>query len=165
MRTLTFGGCLVLLFLASSEPVAAAEQANVPSAILTAAPAKPKLRHGVFRYSSYPAAWTSAKITNRPFLVFACSSNCPHCVRMIGETYQSPKVKKLVNDSFETVYVDRGEQPELTAKLRIRYFPTTIVVGPNNQVLDVIEGYVDSKTLASRLQTSMAAHDAATKTR
>jgi hypothetical protein len=61
------------------------------------------------------------------------------------------------------VYVDRAEQPEMTAKLRIRYFPTTIVVGPNNQVLDVIEGYVDSKTLSQRLQTSMAAHEAATR--
>ncbi len=124
-----------------------------------------RLRHGVFKYSSYPAAWTSAQSTNRPILVFATSTNCPHCTRMVGETYRAPQVSRFLNDSFETVYVSRSEQPDLAAKLKIRLFPTTIVVGPNNQVLDVIEGYVDSKTFAQRLQTTMAAHAAATQTR
>ncbi len=124
-----------------------------------------RLRHGVFKYSSYPVAWTSAQSSNRPILVFATSSNCPHCTRMIGETLRSPQVGRFLNDSFETVYVNRAEQPELAAKLKIRMFPTTIVVGPNNQVLDVIEGYVDSKTFAQRLQTTVAAHQAATQTR
>jgi len=127
--------------------------------------AKTVLRHGVFRFHSYPAAWTAAQKTNKPILVYATTSNCPHCVRMIGESYRSPQVSRFVNDSFETVYVDRGEQPELTAKLRVRWFPTTIIVGPNNQVLDVIEGYVDPKMLAQRLQTTFAAHAAATQTR
>jgi thioredoxin-like negative regulator of GroEL len=77
---------------------------------------------------------------------------------MISEAYRAPQISRFLNDSFETVYVNRTEQPDLAAKLRIRWFPTTIVVGPNNQVLDVIEGYVDSKTLAQRLQTTMAAH-------
>lgn len=161
MRVLTSGGCVVLLILALTEISIATEPAATSIATLASAPAIPKLRHGVFRHSSYPAAWTSARKTHRPILLFACSPNCPHCVRMIGETYQAPHIKRLVNDSFEAVYVDRAEQPELTAKLRIRYFPTTIIVGPSNQVLDVIEGYVDSRTLAQRLQTSMAAHKAA----
>jgi thioredoxin-related protein len=165
MRTLTSRGCLVLLIFVSAELATATETRAAPSATLTpatlTAPAKPKLRHGVFRFSSYPAAWSSAKKSGRPILIYACSPNCPHCVRMIDETYQSPKIKRLVNESFETVYVDRAEQPETTAKLRFRFFPTTVIVGPNNQVLDVIEGYVDSKTLAARLQTSMAAHEAA----
>jgi uncharacterized protein YyaL (SSP411 family) len=84
---------------------------------------------------------------------------------MIGESYRSPQVKRFLNDSFETVYVDRAEQPALAAKLKVRWFPTTIIVGPNNQVLDVIEGYVDSAILAQRLQTTFAAHRASTQTR
>jgi hypothetical protein len=138
--------------------------ASVAVAPAAAAPVV-RLRHGVFKYTSYPAAWTSAQSTNRPILVFATSANCPHCVRMIGETYRSPQMSRFVNDSFETVYVNRSEQPELAAKLKIRWFPTTIVVGPNNQVLDVIEGYVDAKTLAQRLQTTVALHNATTQKR
>jgi hypothetical protein len=82
---------------------------------------------------------------------------------MIGETYQQPKIKRFVGVSFETVYVDRAEQPELAAKLQVRWFPTTIVVSPDNQVLDVIEGYVDPATFALRLRTSFAAHTATQK--
>jgi thiol-disulfide isomerase/thioredoxin len=159
---------LAILLAASCPATVRAEGGVSAGPKLTSAPAadsKPVVRHGVFRHSSYPAAWTSAQKSNRPILVFASAPNCPHCVRMIGETYQSPQVKRFLNDSFETVYVDRAEQPTLTAKLRVRLFPTTLVVGPDNVVLDVIEGYVDSKTLAQRLQTSVAANQAATKTR
>jgi hypothetical protein len=138
---------------------------ETPAIATLATPPVVRLRHGIFKFTSYPAAWTSAQSTNRPILVFATSTNCPHCTRMVGETYRATQVSRFLNDSFETVYVRRAEQPELTAKLKIRLFPTTIVVGPNNQVLDVIEGYVDSKTFAQRLQTTMAAHAAATQTR
>lgn len=134
-----------------------AEEAPRPASLTTAA--KPLLRHGVFRFTSYPQAWTVAQESNRPILVYATAPNCPHCVRMVNETYAAPQVKRLATESFETVYVDRAEQPELAAKLKIRYFPTTIIVAPNNQVLDVIEGYVDAKTLNQRLQTSFAAHE------
>jgi thiol-disulfide isomerase/thioredoxin len=151
----------------AAEPVVAAPAApsvQIPSSAANVA-APLRLRHGIFKYSSYPAAWTSAQATNRPILVFATSSNCPHCVRMVGETFRASQVSRFVNDSFETVYVNRAEQPELAAKLKIRWYPTTLVVGPDNQVIDVIEGYVDAKTFAQRLQTSVAAHQAATQKR
>ncbi|MCC6491644.1 MAG: thioredoxin family protein [Pirellulales bacterium] len=154
--------------LALAAPSAGAEQpapAAARSVVLAAAPDKPAARHGIFKFSSYPAAWTAAQKSNRPILIFATSPHCPHCVRMIGETLRTPHVNRFLNDSFETVYADRLEQPELTAKLGIRRFPTTIVVGPDNQVIDVLEGYVDAKTLAQRLRTTVAAHPPATQTR
>ncbi len=141
--------------------VASAEETPRTASLTTAA--KPLLRHGVFRYTSYPQAWTAAQESNRPILVYATAPSCPHCVRMISETFAASPVKRLATDSFETVYVDRAEQPELAAKLKIRYFPTTIIVAPNNQVLDVIEGYVDAATLNQRLKTSFAAHQDATR--
>jgi len=172
--TRTGGGALVLL---ASGVLIAAEQADQPAtaplaeqvaaagvATPTAPPVKPRpLRHGVFRFTSYPAAWTAAQKSNRPILVFATAPGCSHCVKMIGETYQQPKISQFLGDSFETVYVDRAEQPELAAKLQVRWFPTTIVVSPDNQVLDVIEGYVDAATFAQRLRTTFAAHTATQK--
>ncbi len=123
------------------------------------------LRHGVFRFTSYPAAWTAAQKTNRPILVFVTSRSCPHCSRMLGDTYRTTSVKQFVSDSFETVYVDRAEQPELAAKLHVRWFPTTVVVGPDNQVIDMIEGYVEPAAFSRRLQTTLAAQSAETQTR
>ena len=132
-----------------------------PAAVTKRAP----LRHGVFRFTRYPAAWTEAQKSQRPILVFVTSRSCSHCSRMIGETYQLAKVQEFVGGSFETVLVDRSEQPELVAKLRVRTLPTTIVVGADNKVMDVIEGYVDAAAFSRRLQTTLAAHDAETQTR
>lgn len=123
------------------------------------------LRHGVFRFESYPAAWTAAQETNRPILVYACSPSCPNCVRMLSETYKSQGVSQFVSDSFETVLVDSYEQPAMVQKLHLRWFPTTIVVSPNNQVIDVIEGFVDPATFQRRLQTTLASQNAKTQTR
>jgi thioredoxin-like negative regulator of GroEL len=123
------------------------------------------LRYGVFRFSSYPLAWTAAQKTNRPILVFVTSPSCPHCTRMLGETYRQAGVSRFVADSFETVIVDRFEQPALAAKLHVRLFPTTIVVAPNNKVIDVIEGYVDGATFSRRLQTTLAAQSSTVQTR
>lgn len=144
---------------------AAAEVASLPAAPPAPAEAPAPLRYGVFRFASYPTAWTAAQKTNRPILVFVTSPSCPHCTRMLGETYSQASVSRFVAGSFETVFVDRAEQPALISKLHVRMFPTTIVVAPNNKVIDVIEGYVDGATLSRRLQTSLAAQSTILQTR
>jgi thioredoxin-like negative regulator of GroEL len=111
------------------------------------------------------SAWTAAQSTNKPILVYVTSRSCPHCTRMLGETLKASSVQRFVCDSFETVYVDRSEQPELAAKLNVRMFPTTLVVGPDNQVIDMIEGYVDAAAFSRRLQTTLAAQADGTTTR
>lgn len=159
MRRVTarLAGTVAICWMAAA--VVTAEEPATPRVASITSSAKPLLRHGIFRHTSYPAAWTEAQAANRPILVYATAPNCPHCVRMISESFDAPQVKRLILGSFETVYVDRAEQPELADKLKIRYYPTTIVVAPDNQVLDVIEGYVDAKTLNQRLQTSFAAYN------
>ena len=161
-RGLIRGAGSVMMVFGVAAGLAAAET-STPDEAPPAAAAKVKsasLRHGVFRHTSYPAAWTAAQETGRPILVFVTSRSCPHCVRMLGETYQRSTLQTFVKGSFETVLVDRTEQPELAQKLHVRMFPTTLVVGPNNKVIDVIEGYVDASAFSRRLQTSLAANAA-----
>ena len=139
---------------------------SAPDASQPAAASQPvRSRHGVFQFTSYPAAWTEAQKSGRPILVFVTSTKCPHCSRMLGETYQLSKVREFVSGSFETVLVDRTEQPELAAKLNVRWFPTTLVVGTDNKVIDVIEGYVDAASFSRRLQSTLAVQSAGTQTR
>ena len=54
-----------------------------------------------------------------------------------------------------------GPIPELQVPWTV-VVPTTIVVTPNNKVIDKIEGYVDSTVFAQRIHTQLAAHEAAT---
>ena len=128
-----------------------------------AAPEKPEPIHGVFRFTSYPVAWTAAQKTKRPILIYVTAPSCPHCVRMVEKTYKRPRVRRLVGSSFETVFVESSRQPKLVSKMRIQWFPTTIVVAPNNKVIDKIEGYVESSVFADRIRSQLAAHNALAK--
>jgi hypothetical protein len=49
--------------------------------------------------------------------------------------------------------------------LNVRWYPTTVLVGSDNKVLDVIEGYVDANSLKQRLQLGLAAAHSDTQTR
>ena len=119
----------------------------------------------LFRHSTYPTAWTAAQKSNRPILVYVSMPNCPHCVKMVKNTYDSPEVGNLVASSFETVYAGRFTHAKLVQMLKVKWYPTTILVGSNNKILDVIEGYVDSKTFQRRLQTGLATASTTTQTR
>jgi len=114
-------------------------------------------RGPLFRHSSYPVAWTAAQKTNRPILVYVSMPNCPHCVKMVNETYHRPQVQQLVAGSFETIKAGRYTHAKLVSKLHIKWYPTTVLVGPNNKILDVIEGYVGHQRFKRRLQTGIAA--------
>lgn len=121
------------------------------------------LRHGIFRFTRYPAAWTAAQKTGRPILVYATANQCPYCVKMLEKTYKQEKITKLVEGSFETVYVDRHAQSKLVEKMHIKWYPTTIVVTPGNKVIDKIEGYVSPEEFTSRINTSLASAAKASK--
>lgn len=136
---------------------------KAPAAQSASAVGAPPLRHGVFRFQTYPAAWTAAQKSNRPILVYVSAPQCPYCVRMLAETFQSPNVRETVIASYETVYVDHQTSGELVAALGVKMFPTTVLVDPNNQVTDVMEGYVAADAFRRRIQTNLASTPTAAK--
>ncbi len=127
---------------------------KTPDGKKTQKPQKPK---PLFRHGSYPTAWKAAQQSNRPILIFVSMPNCPHCVKMIDQTYHRPEVEQVVRGSFETVYAGRQSHAQLVRRLQIKWYPTTILVSPSNKVLDKIEGYVDAKSFGRRLRTGIAA--------
>jgi len=119
----------------------------------------------LFRHSSYPAAWTAAQESNRPILIYVSMPQCPHCEKMVNKTFERRSIKDLVSGSFETVYAGRYTHAELVKKLSVKWYPTTVLVSPNNKVLDVIEGYVDAAKFKRHLQTGLAAVGTDSQTR
>ena len=90
---------------------------------------------------------------------------CPHCDKMMDETYHLPHVEQMVSESFETVYVSRRTHAKLVKSLKVKWYPTTVLVGPNNKVVDVIEGFVDAKAFQQRLKVGLASAKPPTRTR
>ncbi len=119
----------------------------------------------LFRHASYPAAWTAAQESNRPILVYVSMPQCPHCTKMLEQTYETNGVNEIVKGSFETLQVSRYTHAALISKLHVRWYPTTVLVGSNNKVLDMIEGYVDANTFKQRLQLGIASANSDTQTR
>ncbi len=119
----------------------------------------------LFKYDSYPAAWTAAQESNKPILVYVSMPQCPHCTKMIDCTFGSADVSELVSDSFETLQASRYTHALLVEKLHIKWYPSTVLVGSNNKVLDTIEGYVDHETFKRRLQLGIASASNSTQTR
>ena len=109
-----------------------------------------------FKHESYPDAWTAAQESNRPILVYVAMPQCPHCTKMLDETYEQAEVDELVKGSFETLQAGRYTHATLVSKLHVRWYPTTVLVSSNNKVLDMIEGYVDANTFKRRLQLGIA---------
>ena len=117
---------------------------------------KPLSPRPLFQHATYPDAWRAAQKSNRPILVYVSMPNCPYCVKMKQQVYQLPHVKQLVSSSFETIRVGRYTHADLVRKLRIKWYPTTVLVGPNNKILDVIEGYAEANQFRQRLHTGIA---------
>lgn len=146
--------------LATSETTTEAVPAQTVS---TPLPAKNNER--LFQHTSYPDAWTAAQKSNRPILLYVTMPGCPHCEKMMEETYHLPNVEQMVSQSFESVYVSRQTHPTLVKSLKVKWYPTTVLVGTNNKVVDVIEGYVDAKAFQRRLKVGLASADSSTQTR
>jgi thioredoxin-related protein len=119
----------------------------------------------MFKHTSYPAAWTAAQESNRPILVYVSMPQCPHCTKMLEQTYESNGVNEIVKGSFETLQVSRYTHASLVSKLHVRWYPSTVLVSSNNKVLDMIEGYVDANTFKQRLQLGLASANSDTQTR
>jgi len=119
----------------------------------------------LFSHTSYPEAWTAAQQSNRPILLYITMPGCPHCEQMLAKTYHRENIEHLVCESFESIQVNSRSQPALVKALHVKWFPTTILVGTNNKVMDVMEGYVDAKTFQRRLQTGLASAETSTQTR
>jgi hypothetical protein len=148
---------------ASATEIAAAAEHTPASEVV--ADEVPLSQQPLFRFESYPAAWTAAQTSNRPILVYVSMPNCPHCTHMLDSTFESQGVSDLVKGSFETMHASRYQHTTLISKLHVRWYPTTVLVGSNNKVLDVIEGYVDANTFKQRLQLGLAAAHSDTQTR
>lgn len=135
-------------------------EVSAPAPLVVAAQDAPRFKH-----DSYPTAWTAAQESNRPILVYVSMPQCPHCSKMLEETYGQSDVDEIVKGSFETLQASRYTHAALISKLHVRWYPTTVLVGSNNKVLDMIEGYVDANTFKRRLQMGIASANTATQTR
>ena len=108
-------------------------------------------RDTVFAHANLEVAWRAAVTRKRPLLVMFSTERCHYCDKMLAQTYNHPEVKRLLSVSTESVLVNARDYPDLVGRLGIRGYPSSLLVAPNGDVLDVIEGFADAKTFIHRI--------------
>jgi len=106
---------------------------------------------GLFTHTTVQQAWKSSMATNKPLLVMFTSDNCVYCRKMMKETYRNPAIVRMLSENTETVLAHARDNRDLVQKLGVRGYPSTLLVSPQGEVLDFMEGFVDAQAFAARI--------------
>ncbi len=106
---------------------------------------------GVFDHKTVEDAWKIAIEHKKPLLVMFTSNNCTFCRKMIADTYGNQSVKDLLRGRTESVMAHSDDYASLIKKLGIRGYPSSLLISPEGEVLDFMEGYVDPQAFSKRV--------------
>ena len=117
----------------------------------------PRRTPKLFVQTNVDKVWKVAATEQKPLLVMFTSQQCMFCQKMLAETYGHPGIERLLQGRTKTVLAHSKDYRELTKKLGIRGYPTTLLISPKGKVLDVMEGFVPPKDFAQRVGPILAA--------
>jgi thioredoxin-related protein len=93
--------------------------------------------------TDYAVAHQQRVRDGRPMLVFVTMDGCPFCDKMLQTTYANAKVRATIHDNFVPTFVNGSEQRELAKQFGVRIYPTTFLIGPDNRILEKVEGFME----------------------
>jgi hypothetical protein len=96
-------------------------------------------------------AWRQTVSQGRPLLLFVTRAHCKYCSQMKTVTFADEQVRELVSEGFVPLAVDPTSDAELIKELKISAYPTTIVISPDEGLLDQFKGYLPPAEFARRL--------------
>jgi thioredoxin-related protein len=106
---------------------------------------------GVAWSGSLVTAWRAARDQQRPLLLFVTMDTCVHCQKMKQTTLKDAAVQSDLKGRFIPVALNVKDEPEFIKTLRVRSFPTLVVIQPNGDVVESISGYQTPKQLRDKL--------------
>ena len=133
-RTLAFAGIVFALLL-----ITIARQAEAQASQITWAE-DPQL------------ALTLAQGAGIPIVAYATSDHCGYCRKMERETWSHPAIIEQVEADFVPLRIDAKRDAGMIAHLKVRAYPTTLVIAPEGRVLAVAPGFLEPGRLAGLLR-------------
>jgi uncharacterized protein YyaL (SSP411 family) len=98
------------------------------------------------------SAFEDSQAQGRPILFFVTMDHCFYCDKMCRETYSDNQLMQDMEREYVLASIDRKRCPKLVQKLNVRVFPTIVIVGPDETVIDSMTGFVTPAQLRSRLK-------------
>ena len=107
--------------------------------------------------TSPKTALDTARQQNRPILMYFTTDYCGFCRQLDRNTWSNGAVAQTTNTLFIPLQVDGERFDHLAELLKVRGFPTTVVISPEGKELGRITGYVAPDKMLPRLQELSAA--------
>ena len=98
-------------------------------------------------------AVSQARDLDLPILIYATSEHCRFCRKMERETWANRGVINQVEQDFIPLRIDSKRDAGLISRLRVRAFPTTVLITPEGQVLNGAEGFLNPRELSGLLRS------------
>lgn len=86
-------------------------------------------------------ASATVRKTKRPLLLLITAPGCVYCDRMKAEVFSRRPIIAQINDEFVALQLNGRKQTEVARSLRVRVYPTTVIVHPSGEVVKVLQGY------------------------
>lgn len=92
-----------------------------------------------------------AREAGRPMLIRFTADWCGYCRKMKSEVFSQPGIQRDLARAFVTVELDADKNRELVQRLGIKSLPTTIILTPDMQIAERMEGYRSAEQLQVKL--------------
>lgn len=103
--------------------------------------------------TSYQRAEEESNRDGKLLLVKVSATWCGPCRQMKQLTFADSRVVEMMRSDFVALAIDADEHPDLVAGFHVEALPTTIVVGPDRQVLKRLKGFQSADSLLSALSS------------
>jgi len=101
------------------------------------------------------AAFSEAKLKNKPLYIFVYSNECSWCRKFEKETLEKSKIRKILEKEFIPVAINQVNQPGLAKKLGIKLVPGNILLTPDKKKLLRFYGFVTKAVLSNALDKTL----------
>ncbi len=110
----------------------------------------PKAASGPWQ-TDLKTAWETASEQQRPLLVFLTTDGCAYCQKMKQTTLRDKGVQADVSARYIPILLNAKDEPDLVKMLKIRVYPSVVVIEPSGDVVESISGYQSAKQLREKL--------------
>lgn len=116
-----------------------------------------------FQSLSYTEALAKAKANGRLVFIDFATDWCAPCKKLDATTFKDPEVRTWLAAKTVAIKVDGDREEKLVATLKVKAYPTLLLVRPDGREVDRLVGYRDAKQFLSEVNDVLAGRDAVTR--
>jgi thioredoxin-like negative regulator of GroEL len=80
-------------------------------------------------------------------LVYLSSDRCKYCTQMVQTTLAEPALRRAIDTTFVPVAINASARPDLVRRLKVRAFPTIVVLDARGRAVKQVVGFQTSAKL------------------